>query len=104
MIEVTIRRGNPQEVPSAVARWRSANTARRSGQQPPPEQEARVRGQVRKPGAFLLVGEAPGELASMALGVQSPFQDTLSASSRRKRRVLRVSKHLATPFCSTVRR
>lgn len=79
MIEVTIRRGGPQDVEPAIAVWRSANTARRGGRQPPPEQEARTRGHVGTPGAFLLVaeaaGEAPDEIVGMALGVQGLADD-----------------------------
>jgi len=75
VIEVAVRRGGPRDVEPAIAVWRSANTARRGGRQPPPEQEARARGQVRKPSAFLLVAEADGEIAGMVLGLQGLADD-----------------------------
>lgn len=55
--------------------WISANSARREGLQPPPDQEARARGHVVTPGAFLLVAEACGEIVGMALGMQARAND-----------------------------
>ena len=70
MGDVTIRRGGPADVEPAVAVWLAANTARRAGLPPRPEQEERARGQLRKPDAFLLVADAAGDVVGMALGMQ----------------------------------
>ncbi len=72
---MTIRRGGQEDVEPAVAVWISANTARRDGVQPPLEQEARARGHVGTPDAFLLVAEAASGIAGMALGVQGLDDD-----------------------------
>jgi ribosomal protein S18 acetylase RimI-like enzyme len=75
MTDVIIRRGGARDVEPAIAVWRSANTARRGGWQPGNEHEARARGQVRKPDAFLLVAEVAGEVAGVALGMQGLADD-----------------------------
>lgn len=73
--DVLIRRGGPADVEPAVAVWLAANTARRDGLPPRPEQEARARGHVRKPDAFLLVAETAGHVVGMALGMQGLAED-----------------------------
>ena len=72
---MVIRRGEPADVASAVAVWRAANTARRGGRPVPPEHEARVRGYVGKPDAFLIVADDRGEIVGMALGMQGLADD-----------------------------
>jgi ribosomal protein S18 acetylase RimI-like enzyme len=69
--DVVIRPGGPEDIEPAFAVWLAANTARRDGLPPRPEQEARARGHVRNPGAFLLVAENAGEIVGMALGEQA---------------------------------
>lgn len=75
MDDVLIRRGGPADVEPAVAVWLAANTARKVGLPPRPEQEARARGQVDRPGAFLLVADAAGDVVGMALGMQGLSDD-----------------------------
>lgn len=75
MDDVTIRRGEPADVEPAVAVWRAASAARQGGRQVRQESERRVRGYVRKPGAFLLVADAAGEVVGMALGMQGLADD-----------------------------
>lgn len=75
MGDVVIRRGGPEDVEPAVAVWLAANTARRDGLPTRPDQEARARGQVRKPDAFLLVADAAGDVVGMALGMQGLSDD-----------------------------
>jgi ribosomal protein S18 acetylase RimI-like enzyme len=70
MIDVVVRRGGLQDIEPAMAVWRSAHAARRGGRTPAAGHEDRARGQLRKPGAFLFVAEAAGEVAGMALGMQ----------------------------------
>lgn len=70
MGEVVIRRGGQEDAESAVAVWMAANSARRDGLVPGPEQESRARGNVRNPDAFMLVAEASGNVVGMALGIQ----------------------------------
>jgi ribosomal protein S18 acetylase RimI-like enzyme len=73
--DVVIRRGGPEDVEPAVAVWLAANTARRDGLPPRPGQEARARGHVRKPDAFLLVADDAGQIVGMALGMQGLADD-----------------------------
>jgi ribosomal protein S18 acetylase RimI-like enzyme len=68
MNEAVIRRGTPADVEPALAVWLAANSARRAGSPPRPDQLARARAHVGRPGAFLLVAEAAGEVIGMALG------------------------------------
>ena len=75
MYETLIRRGEPADVESAVAVWLAANAARRGGLPPRPEQEARARGHVGNPAAFLLVADVAGEVVGMALGEQALSDD-----------------------------
>ena len=75
MGDAVIQRGGPEDAEPAVAVWLAANTARRDGLPLRPEQEARARGQVRKPGAFLLVADAAGDVVGMALGMQGLSDD-----------------------------
>jgi ribosomal protein S18 acetylase RimI-like enzyme len=70
-----IRRGGTQDVEPAVAVWLAANTARRDGLPPRREQEARARGHVSDPEAFLLVAESSGDVVGMALGTQARADD-----------------------------
>jgi ribosomal protein S18 acetylase RimI-like enzyme len=73
--DVAIRHGGPADVESAVVVWLAANTARRNGLPPRLDQEARARGQVCKPDAFLLVADAAGDVVGMALGMQGLADD-----------------------------
>jgi len=75
MGDAVIRRGGSEDVEPAVAVWLAANTARRDGMPPRPEQEARARGQVRRPGAFLLVADDADDVVGMALGMQGLADD-----------------------------
>ncbi len=75
MGDAVIRHGGPADVEPAVAVWLAANSARREGLPPLPEQEARARGHVSNPGAFLLVADDAGEVVGMALGVQGLSND-----------------------------
>ena len=75
MGDAVIRRSGPEDVEPAVAVWLAANTARRDGMPPRPEQEARARGQVRRPGAFLLVADDADDVVGMALGMQGLADD-----------------------------
>jgi ribosomal protein S18 acetylase RimI-like enzyme len=75
MGNVVIRRGGPADGEPAVAVCLAANTARRDGLTPRPEQEARARGHVRNPDAFLLVADATGDVVGMALGMQGLSED-----------------------------
>ncbi len=75
MIEAVIRRGEAADVEPAVAVWVAASSARREGQPPRPEQEARTRGRVGDPGAFLFVAEDAGEIVGIALGEQALSDD-----------------------------
>lgn len=70
MGDVVIRCGGPQDVEPAVAVWLAANTARRDGLPPRPEQLVRARGHLRNP-VFFLVADAADEIVGMALGVQA---------------------------------
>ena len=70
-----IRRGEPADVEPAVAVWLAANSARRKGLTPGPEQAARARGHVSNPEAFLLVAEEAGDVVGMALGTQGLADD-----------------------------
>lgn len=74
MDEVVIRPGEPADVEPAVAVWLAANSARRGGSPPRPDQQARARAHVGGPGAFLLVADA-GEVVGMALGEQALADD-----------------------------
>jgi ribosomal protein S18 acetylase RimI-like enzyme len=73
MDDTVIRLGRPEDVEPAVAVWLIANTARRGGPPPRPEQEAR--GHVGDPEAFLLVADASGRVVGMALGEQALSND-----------------------------
>jgi ribosomal protein S18 acetylase RimI-like enzyme len=75
MGEGMIRRGRPADVEPAVAVWLAANTARRGGPPPRPEQEERARGHVSNPEAFLLVADDAGDVVGMALGMQGLADD-----------------------------
>ena len=75
MCETLIRHGEPADVEPAVAVWLAASAARRGGLRPRPEQEARARGHVGNPGAFLLVAEDAGEVVGMVLGEQALSDD-----------------------------
>lgn len=75
MGDAVIRHGGPADVEPAVAVWLAANSARREGLPPLPEQEARARGHVSSPGAFLLVADDAGEVVGMALGMQGLSND-----------------------------
>jgi ribosomal protein S18 acetylase RimI-like enzyme len=75
MGDAEIRHGKPADVEPAVAVWLAANTARRGGPPPQPGQEARVRGHVSNPDAFLLVADDAGEVVGMALGEQALSDD-----------------------------
>ena len=75
MGEVVIRRGEAADVGPAVDVWVTASSARWEGQLPRPEQEARMRGRVGDPGAFLFVAEDAGEVVGMALGEQALSDD-----------------------------
>jgi ribosomal protein S18 acetylase RimI-like enzyme len=75
MGEAMIRRGEPADVEPAVAVWFAANQSRRGGLPPRPEQEARARGHVGIPGAFLFVAEDAGGIVGMALGEQALSDD-----------------------------
>ena len=75
MGDAVIRYGRPADVESAVAVWLAANSARRDGLPPRPEQEERARGHVSNPGAFLLVADHAGEVVGMALGEQALSED-----------------------------
>jgi|SRR5215203_4726548 len=75
MDEAMIRRGGPADVEPAVAVWLAANTARREGLSPRPEAQARARGHVGNPEAFLLVADDAGEIVGMALGEQALSDD-----------------------------
>lgn len=66
-----IRRGGPEDIEPAVGVWFAANTERRGGVPPRPEQEARARGHVDRPGAVLLVADDDGEIVGMAVGEQA---------------------------------
>jgi ribosomal protein S18 acetylase RimI-like enzyme len=73
--ETLIRCGEPADVEPAVAVWFAANSARREGLPPQPEQEARARDHVSNPRAFLLVADVAGEVVGMALGEQALSKD-----------------------------
>ena len=75
MGDAVIRHGGPADREPAVAVWLAANSARREGLPPRPEQEARARGHVSNPWAFLFVADDAGEVVGMALGVQGLFND-----------------------------
>ena len=75
MYETLIRRGEPADVEPAVGVWFAANSARREGLPPQPEQEARARDHVSNPRAFLLVADVAGEVVGMALGEQALSKD-----------------------------
>jgi ribosomal protein S18 acetylase RimI-like enzyme len=75
MGDAEIRHGKPADVEPAVAVWLAANTARRGGPPPQPGQEARARGHVSNPDAFLLVADDAGEVVGMALGEQALSDD-----------------------------
>lgn len=70
MTDVVLRPGGPADVEPAVAVWRAANAARKDGCPVRREHEERVRGYLRQEDAILLVADADGELAGMALGLQ----------------------------------
>ena len=72
MGRMVIRRSGSEDSEPVVAVWLAANSARREGLPPLPEQEARARGHVSNPGAFLLVADDAGEVVGMALGEQAP--------------------------------
>jgi len=75
MNEAVIRRGEPADVGPAVAVWLAANSARRGGSIPRPDQQARARAHVGNPGAFLLVADDAGEVVGMAVGEQALADD-----------------------------
>jgi len=68
--EVVLRRGRVADVELAVAVWRAAEVARRSGRPVRAEHEQRVRNYTRKPDAFLLLAEDASEVLGMGLGMQ----------------------------------
>lgn len=70
-----IRHGEPADVEPAVAVWLAANSARREGLPPRPEQKERARSHVSKSGAFLLVADDAGDVVGMALGTQGLADD-----------------------------
>ena len=70
MTEVVLRRGRVADVELAVAVWRAAEVARRSGRPVRAEHEQRVRNYTRKPDAFLLLAEDASEVLGMGLGMQ----------------------------------
>ena len=75
MGEAVIRRGERADVEPAFGVWVAANRARREGVPPRPEQEARARGHVDRPGAVLLVADDAGEVVGMAVGEQALSDD-----------------------------
>jgi ribosomal protein S18 acetylase RimI-like enzyme len=70
-----LRRGGPEDIEPAVGVWFAANTERRGGVPPRPEQEARARGHVENPDAVLLVADDAGEIIGMAVGEQARSDD-----------------------------
>lgn len=75
MGDVVFRLGTVADIEPAVAVWRVANLARRGGEPVPVTHEERVRGNVGKPDAFLLVADDAGEIVGMALGMQGLAND-----------------------------
>ena len=70
MDNVIIRPGLPSDHDAAMAVWLAANTERRDGRPPKPEHEARSRGYIRQPDAFLVVAGDACAIVGMAPGMQ----------------------------------
>ncbi len=75
MTGVLVRRGDPSDFEPAVAVWRAASTARHGGRPVSAEHETKLRGSMRKPGAFLLVADDAGEVVGMVLGMRGLADD-----------------------------
>lgn len=75
MTGVLVRRAEPSDTEPVVAVWRAASAARHGGRPVSAEREARLRGSMRKPDAFLLVADDAGEIVGMALGMQGLADD-----------------------------
>ena len=75
MTDVLARCAEPSDIEPAVAVWRAASAARRGGRPVSAEHEARLRGWVLQPDAFLLVADDAGEIVGMALGMQGLADD-----------------------------
>ncbi len=72
---VRVRAGGSADIDDAVAVWRAADTARRGGEAVPDEHECRVRRNLRKQDAFLLLTHEGGELVGMSVGLQALADD-----------------------------
>jgi ribosomal protein S18 acetylase RimI-like enzyme len=72
---VVLRAGQPEDLDAAVAVWLAARAARPGGQPASPQREARIRGQMRKPDAFLVIAEDAGTVVGMALAMQGLAND-----------------------------
>ncbi|MGF1470550.1 MAG: hypothetical protein ACFB50_02265 [Rubrobacteraceae bacterium] len=70
MIDAIVRPGEKEDLEPAIGVWQAANTARRSGSPMRPQQEARIRENLRKPDAFAFVADAADEIIGVALGMQ----------------------------------
>lgn len=68
MTGVLVRLGNTSDIERAVAMWRAASKANHGGRPVSAEREAKLRGSMQKPDAFLLVADDAGEVIGMALG------------------------------------
>jgi len=73
--DVVLRPGGPEDIDAAIEVWSVSNTARRGGRPIPPEHDARVRGAMLKPDAFLVVAGDRSAIVGMALGMQGLADD-----------------------------
>lgn len=71
---VTVRRGGPDDLASALEVWRAAEEARRGGP-PSPDHGGRVRTYVENPTAFLFVADGTDGIVGMAVGMQGLDDD-----------------------------
>jgi ribosomal protein S18 acetylase RimI-like enzyme len=70
-----VRAGRAEDADAAVAGWRQAQAARRSGEPLPVGQDERVRGYLAKSDSFFVVADDGGRLVGMALGMQALEDD-----------------------------
>jgi GNAT superfamily N-acetyltransferase len=71
MGNVVVRDGLPADIEAAVAVYLASNEARRGGRPTPPHHIERVRRNLSRPDAFLVVAEDTGSVVGMALAMQS---------------------------------
>jgi GNAT superfamily N-acetyltransferase len=79
MADARIRPGGPDDFEQAIAVWRAAHEARRSGGTAMPSQEERGRRNIARDDSFLVVADDAGRIVGMALGMPALADDGAGA-------------------------